>query len=122
MSILLIFWLDHLQLLLRYKISEIIQSSSLSLFPDESKVEKFLFPSPLQFSSCGEIEIYVQSPFLIGYGPLFVVLVVVYCHCFCLYFSCFGCSDNGAITLGNVVRVYPGTVQGLTFYLGKIYI
>ena len=26
------------------------------------------------------------------------------------------------ITLGNVVRVYPGTVQGLTFYLSKIYI
>ena len=23
------------------------------------------------------------------------------------------------ITLGNVVRVYPGTVQGLTFYLGE---
>ena len=26
------------------------------------------------------------------------------------------------ITLGNVVRVYPGTVQGLTFYPGEIYI
>ena len=24
------------------------------------------------------------------------------------------------IMLGNVVRVYPGTVQGLTFYLGEI--
>ena len=24
------------------------------------------------------------------------------------------------ITLGNVVRVYPGTVQGLTFYLSEI--
>ena len=41
---------------------------------------------------------------------------------FCLYLSCFGCSGDGAIMLGNVVRVYPGTVQGLTFYLGKIYI
>ena len=26
------------------------------------------------------------------------------------------------ITLGNVVRVYPGTIQGLTFYLSKMYI
>ena len=26
------------------------------------------------------------------------------------------------ITLENVVRVYPGTVQGLTFYLSEIYI
>ena len=43
-------------LLLGYKISEIIQISSFSFFPDESKVAKFLFPSPLQFSSCGEIE------------------------------------------------------------------
>ena len=57
-----------------------------------------------------------QSLFLVGYGLLFVVI------CCCLYFSCFGCDGDGAIMLGNVVRVYPGTVQGLTFYLSEIYI
>ena len=33
---------------------------------------------------------------------------------------CFSCSCCGITALGNVVRVYPEMVQGLTFYRSKI--
>ena len=95
---------------------------------DESKVAKFLFPSPLQFSSFplwldrnllsgSSPPIYEQSLFLVGYGPLFGLVVV--CCCFCLTLVA---AVMAQIVLGNVVRVYPETVQGLTFYRSKIYI
>ena len=63
--------------------------------------------------------IYVQSLFLIGYRLLFVVIC-----CLLLLFFAFTLVVVVAvpITLGNVVRVYPETVQGLTFYHSEIYI
>ena len=92
---------------------------------DESKVAKFLFPSPLQFSlsllwldrnllSGSSPPIYEQSLFLIGYGLLFGLVVA---FAFTLV-----AVVTAQIMLGNVVRVYPETVQGLTFYHSKIYI
>ena len=58
-----------------------------------------------------------QSLFLFGYRSLFGLVVV--CCCFCFYF---GCGGYGTVALENVVRVYPETIQGLTFYRSKIYI
>ena len=97
-------------------------------FSDESKVAKFLFPSPLQFSflwqdrnllSRSSPPIYVQSLFLIGYGLLFVVI----CHLLLLLFAFTLVAGVAVqIMLGNVVTVYPETVQGLTFYCSNIYI
>ena len=34
--------------------------------------------------------------------------------------SCFSCDCCGINALGNVVRMYPETIQGLTFYRHKI--
>ena len=92
-------------------------------FSDESKVAKFLFPSPLQFyfSFYGWIETccpdllhqFMCGPYsslnmdLIGCWLLLFALVVVVAVW---------------LALGNIVRVYPETVQGLTFYHSKIYI
>ena len=58
-----------------------------------------------------------QSLFLIGYGPLFGLLFAVVAFAFT-----FVVAVVAQIALGNVVRVYPETVQGLTFYHSKIYI
>ena len=41
---------------------------------------------------------------------------VVYCCCFAFTFDV---AVAVQITLGNVVRVYPGTIQGLMFYHAK---
>ena len=64
-------------------------------------------------------ERHAQSLFLVGYRPHFMVILlsIVVAFAFTLVVAVVV-----QITLGNVVRVYPGTVQGLTFYLSKIYI
>ena len=59
---------------------------------------------------------------LVLHSPYFLLATDCALLSFVVYYCCFGCSGDGAITLGNVVRVYPGTVQGLTFYLDEIYI
>ena len=100
-------------------------------FADELKVAKFFFPSPLQFSfsllwldrnllSRSSPPIYEQSLFLIGYGPLFGLLFAVVAFAFT--YVAVVAAVVALITLGNVVRVYPEAIQGLTFYHTKIYI
>ena len=107
-----------------------LYKAQLCPFSDESKVAKFLFPSPLQFSFSfyGWIETccldllhqFMSSPYspldidhflfccLLLLLPLLLVVAVV--------------AVTAKIVLGNVVRVYPETVQGFTFYCSNIYI
>ena len=58
-----------------------------------------------------------QSLFLVSYGLLFGLLFAVVAFAFT-----FVAAIAVQIALGNVVRVYPETVQGLKFYHSKIYI
>ena len=67
----------------------------------------------VQFTTCQS----EQSLFLIVYGPLFGLLFAVVAFAFT-----FVAAVAARIALGNVVRVYPETIQGLTFYCSKIYI
>ena len=96
-------------------------------FADELKVVKFLFPSPLQFcffygwieTCCPDLlHQFMSSPYsslamdcslgwllsVVAFAFTLVAVVMV------------------QIALGNVVRVYPETIQGLPFYRSKIYI
>ena len=105
-----------------------LYKAQVCLISDESKIAKFLFPSPLQISFFfyGWIETccpdllhqFMSSPYsslatdrslgwLLSVVAFAFTLVVVV---------------TAQIALGNVVRVYPETVQGLTFYRSRIYI
>ena len=82
------------------KIRKIIQSSVLS-FPGVLKVANFLLPSLTQF-----FLLLLGRNLLPGFSPN-------YARFFCLFlWLCILC----CAALGNIARVYPWIVQGLTFY------
>ena len=83
-------------------------SSSVFLFPFYGGIETCCLDYP---------PIYEQSLFLVGYGLLFVVIC-----CLLLLLLPFNLVAEVAvqIMLGNVVRVYPGTVQGFMFYHERV--
>ena len=87
------------------------------LFPDESKVAKFLFPSPLQFSFYGEIETccpdllhqFMCSPYSLFAMDCSSWSFLVYCCCFCLYF---GCGSSSANYIGECCESVPWNHTG----------
>ena len=87
---------------LRYKIRNIIQSSVLS-FPSVLKVVNFL----LSFFSFSVFLL------LLGRKPVVWIFSTNYAKFFCLFLWL--CIMYCA-ALGNIARVYPWIVQGLTFY------
>ena len=101
-------------------------------FSDESKVAKFLFPSPLQiyFSPFyGGIETccldllhqFMSSPFssLATDHFLLLFLLVVYCCCFAFTFGCGSCGVN---YIGECCESVPWNHTGSYILLRKLYI
>ena len=96
----------HFWFYLRYKIRKIIQSSVLS-FSDVLKVANFFLP-------------YLCSVFLVllGRKPDVRIFSTNYAKFFCLFLlPVFSLVVHKiyCVTLGNIARVYPWIVQGLTF-------
>ena len=87
---------------LRYKIRKIIQSSVLS-FPGVLKVVNFLSSSLF----------FLSFFLLLGRKPVVQIFSTNYARFFCLFlWLCI----MYCVALGNIARVYPWIVQGLTFY------